>query len=343
MRITLIPGDGIGPEVVWAARRCVEATGVKIEWDVQRIKGKITPSVINSIKKNKVALKGPITTPIGKGFRSLNVALRQTLDLYANLRPAKYYTGVRSAFTNIDLIVIRENTEGLYAGIEYEKGKADTKRLISFVKKTKGKQILPDSGISLKPNSVRASRRIVEFAFDYAKKNKRKKVTAVHKANIMKFSDGVFMKTAEQVARKYKIAFESKLVDNMAMQLVQKPEQYDVLVLPNLYGDIISDLCAGLVGGLGVAPSGNIGKKYAVFEPVHGSAPKYAGKNKVNPTAAILSGVLLLRHIGKNKEADRLEKAVVKVLKERKKVTYDFGVKNPVGTKQMAEEIIKNI
>ena len=337
--VTLIPGDGIGPEVIDAAVRCIEATGVSIDWDI----ASSFDDMINSIKKTTIALKGPITTPIGKGFRSLNVALRQTLDLYANIRPAKYYAGVKSAFKDIDLVVIRENTEDLYAGIEYEQGKADTKRLINFVKKTQGKEIRADSGISLKTNSVMGSKRIVQFAFDYAKQNKRKKVTAVHKANILKYSDGLFMKVAEQVAKKHKIAFEQRLVDNMCMQLVQKPEQYDVLVLPNLYGDIVSDLCAGLVGGLGVAPSGNIGKKYAVFEPVHGSAPKYAGKNKVNPTATILASVMLLRQLGETQAANRLDRAVAKVLKARKKVTYDFGVQKPVGTKQMADEIIKKL
>jgi len=340
VKVTLIPGDGVGPEVIDAAKRCVEATGVKITWDVQKVKGKLNPSVLHSIKKNKVALKGPITTPIGKGFRSLNVALRQELDLYANVRPAKYYAGVKSAFKNVDLVVIRENTEDLYVGIEYEKGK-DAKKLIDFVKKTKKKEIRKDSGISLKPNSVFGSKRIVEFAFDYAKENKRKKVTAVHKANILKYSDGLFMKVAEQVSKRYRISFEQKLIDNMCMQLVQKPHLYDVLVLPNLYGDIVSDLCAGLVGGLGVAPSGNIGKKYAMFEPVHGSAPKYKGKNKVNPTAAILSGVLLLRHIEEEKAANRLERAVAHVIKAGKKVTYDLGGKT--GTKQMADEVIRNI
>jgi len=337
MKVSLIPGDGIGPEVIDAARRCIEATGVKIIWE--KVIG--FHSMIESIKETKVALKGPITTPIGRGFRSLNVGLRQTLDLYANVRPAKTFTGVKSNFKNIDLVVIRENTEGLYAGIEYEKGKPDTKKLISFVKRTLGKEISLDSGISLKPNSVKGSRRIVEFAFDYAKKNKRKKITAIHKANIMKYSDGLFMKTADSVAKKYRINFEQKLVDNMCMQLVQKPEQYDILVLPNLYGDIVSDLCAGLVGGLGVAPSGNIGKKHAVFEPVHGSAPKYAGKNKVNPTAAILAGVMMLRHLGKKKQADKLEKAVATVIKQGKKVTYDLGGK--AGTRQMADEIIRYV
>lgn len=333
--ITLIPGDGIGPEVIAAAKRCIDATGVKITWET--VSG--FHSMVESIKENKIALKGPITTPIGKGFRSLNVGLRQTLDLYANVRPAKYYPGVKSLFKDVDLVVIRENTEGLYAGIEYAKGKADTKKLISFVKKTLQKEIRSDSGISLKLTSVMASRRIVEFAFQYAKKNKRKKVTAVHKANILKYSDGLFMRVADQVAKKYKISFEQKLVDNMCMQLVQKPHLYDVLVLPNLYGDIVSDLCAGLVGGLGVAPSGNFGEKYAVFEPVHGSAPKYAGKNKVNPTATILAGVMLLRHIKEEKAADKLERAVVKVIKAGKKVTYDLGGK--AGTKQMADEVIR--
>lgn len=342
-KLTLIPGDGIGPEVVEAAVQCVEATGLNVEWDLQeagltsikKYKKPITSQVLDSIKKNKVALKGPIITPIGKGFRSVNVFLRQELELYAGLRPCKIYKGVKTNFSNIDLVIVRENTEDLYAGIEFKKGS-------KFISKISSK-ISKDSAVSIKPISVSASKKIVKFAFDYAKKHKRKKVTCVHKANIMKYTDGLFLQIAKQVAKNYRIKFEDKLVDNMAMQLVQKPSLYDVLVLPNLYGDIISDLCAGLVGGLGVVPSANIGKKNAIFEAVHGAAPKYAGKNKVNPSAMILSGVMLLNHIGEPKRASKLEKALSSVIKDGKKVTYDLARKNPVSTSKMTQEIIKKL
>ena len=356
-KITLIPGDGIGPEVTESARRCLEATGVKIEWeevlagqDAKEKTGELLPvNVLESIKRNKVALKGPIITPIGEGFRSVNVALRQALDLYACVRPAKSYLGVKSYYKDIDLVVIRENSEDLYAGIEFEEGSEEAKRLILEIEKDSKKKIRADSGISIKPISRFASERIVRFAFEYAIKAGRKKVTAVHKANIMKFTDGLFLKTARQVAQDYaaKINFEEVIVDNMAMQLVQKPHNYDVLVLPNLYGDIISDLCAGLVGGLGVAPGANIGSSMAVFEAVHGSAPKYKGLNKVNPTAMILSGVLMLKHIGEEKAAMKLENATREVIAEGKSVTYDLkpSPRDPtaVGTQQMADAIIKRI
>ena len=350
--ITLIRGDGTGPEVTDAAVACLEATGVTFSWDIQEIgeaalknQGTPVPDVtLKSIAKNKVALKGPVTTPVGTGFRSANVALRQMLDLYANVRPARLLPGVESPYKNVDLVIVRENTEDLYAGIEFEKGAASTKKLIEFVEKSINKKIRPDSGISLKVNSVFASERIVDFAFKYALEHKRKRVTAVHKANIMKFSDGLFLDAARRVAARYpKMPFEDRIVDNMCMQLVQKPDQYDVLVLPNLYGDIVSDLCAGLVGGLGLAPSGNIGAKGAVFEPVHGSAPKYAGKNKVNPTATILAGVMMLHHLEEHRAADALERAVIAVLKEGKAVTYDLKPKHPVGTKEMAQAIIGKI
>ena len=350
-KITLIPGDGTGPELITATRRCIDALDPGIEWIVkqageEQIKKSGTPlpeETIDSIKKTKIALKGPITTPIGTGFRSINVEIRKRFDLYANLRPAKSYPGVRSKYQDIDLIVVRENTEDLYAGIEFEKGSKDVKEVIEFLNK-KNASIRDDSGISIKPISVFGSERIVRFAFDYAKKNKRKKITAVHKANIMKFTDGLFLDTARKVAAKYNgIEFEDRIVDNMCMQLVQKPELYDVLVMENLYGDILSDLCAGLVGGLGVAPGANIGDNYSIFEPVHGSAPKYKGLNKVNPTATILAGVLMLRHIKKNKEADILEKATSKIIKEGKYVTYDINPKKNVGTKEMADAIIKEI
>jgi len=353
--VTLIPGDGIGPEVADAARRCVDATGVKIKWeeveagaDVMAKYGTPLPDkALNSIKKNKIALKGPITTPVGKGFRSVNVALRQKLNLYACVRPCKSYEGVKSLYKDIDLIVVRENTEDLYAGIEFAKATPEAKEVIAAIEKNSGKKILSDSAVSIKPISKTGSERIVKFAFDFAIKTGRKKVTAVHKANIMKYTDGLFLDTARKVAKKYegKMEFEDRIVDNMAMQLVQKPELYDVMVLPNLYGDIISDLCAGLVGGLGLAPGANMGKDTAVFEPTHGSAPKYKGKNKVNPVACILSGVLMLRYIGEKKAADKLEAAVAKVIAKGKDVTYDLKPNrndpSAAGTKEMADAIIK--
>ena len=282
-------------------------------------------ATLESIKKNGIALKAPITTPVGTGFRSINVHLRQILDLYACLRPCKSYEGVRSRYENIDLVIVRENTEDLYAGIEFEKGKAEALELIEWLNEHSNRKIGPDSGVSIKPISVAGTDRIVRFAFDYARKNGRRKVTSVHKANIMKYSDGLWLEVSRQVAKDYPdIEFEDRIVDNMCMQLVQKPELYDVIVLPNLYGDILSDLCAGLVGGLGVAPGANIGHKGAIFEATHGSAPKYKGQNKVNPTALILSGVLMLRHLGRTAEADRLEKAVAQVIAEGKHVTYDM-------------------
>ncbi len=352
-KVTLIPGDGTGYEIIEAAKRCIDATGVKIEWDIQNAgvdiyekEGDALPKrVLDSIRKNKVALKGPITTPIGIGFRSVNVKLRQDLDLYANLRPCKTYNGVRSKYKYIDLIIVRENIEDLYSGVEFKEGSTDALELIEFLKK-KGFDIRKDSGIGIKPISIYNSERVIRFAFQYAKDNKRKKVTAVHKANIMKFTDGLFLEVARRVAKEFpEIEFEDRIVDNMAMQLVQKPELYDVLVFPNLYGDIISDLCAGLVGGLGVAPGANYGKDYAVFEAIHGSAPKYKGLNKVNPCAVILSGVMMLRYLKKNKAADKLEKAVAKVIKEGKYVTYDLkenrNDKTAVGTREMADEIIR--
>jgi len=355
--ITFIPGDGMGPEVAEAAKRCIDATGVKIEWetrhagvDVMDKYGTPLPEkTIASIKKNKVAIKGPITTPIGKGIRSVNVLLRHTLDLYACLRPCKSYEGVKSKYKNIDLVIVRENTEDLYAGVEFKEKTKETMELIEHMARLNPKKISPDSAISIKPISEKATERVVKFAFEYAVKNNRKKVTAVHKANIMKFTDGLFLETARKVAKKYdgKIKFEDRIVDNMCMQLVQKPENYDVLVLPNLYGDIISDLCAGLIGGLGVAPGANIGDDCAVFEATHGSAPKYKGMNKVNPTAVILSGALMLRYIGENDAAGRLENAVAAVIKEGKDVTYDLKPHrddpSAVGTSQMADAIIKKL
>ena len=354
--VTLILGDGVGPEIAEATRRCIDATGAGIKWDIKEAGSDViekygTPlpeETIESVRKNGVALKAPITTPVGSGFRSINVALRQMLDLYACVRPCRTYKGVRSKYTGIDLVVVRENTEDIYAGIEFEKGKDDTAELINWLNSHSKKQIRPDSGISIKPISVTGTSRIVKFAFDYARKNKRKKVTTVHKANIMKFTDGLWLEVSRQVAKDYPdIEFEDRIVDNMCMQLVQKPELYDVLVLPNLYGDIISDLCAGLVGGLGVAPGANVGEKGAVFEATHGSAPKYKGQNKVNPVALILSGVLMLRYLGKTKEADKLDDAVASVIAEGKDVTYDMkpdrNDPTAVGTSQMADAIIKKM
>jgi len=356
-KITFIPGDGIGTDVSTAAQRCIDATGVKIEWEeaiaglsAQEKCGELLPqATLDSIKKNKVALKGPMGTPIGGGFRSVNVAIRHALDLYACVRPAKSYIGVKSYFKDIDLLIFRENSEDLYAGIEFEEGKPETKALIAQIEAGSKKKIRPDSGISIKPISITASARIVKFAFEQAINLKRKKLTVVHKANIMKFTDGLFLRTAREVAKNYegKIIFEEAIVDNMAMQLVQKPHNYDCLVLPNLYGDILSDLCAGLVGGLGVAPGANIGDDLAVFEAVHGSAPKYAGLNKVNPTAMILSGVLMLRYIKEESAAQKLENAVKDVIAEGKFVTYDLKPTptdpSAVGTREMADAIIKRL
>jgi isocitrate dehydrogenase (NAD+) len=357
-KVTFIPGDGTGPEVAWAMRRCVDATGVQIEWeeqhagvDVMEEKGTPLPQeVLASIRRNKVAIKGPITTPVGKGFRSVNVALRKELDLYACLRPCKFYPGVRSHYPEVDLVIVRENTEDLYAGIEFQEGTENCLKAIEAIEKLSGSKIKRDSGVSIKPISISGSERIVRYAFEYAKSHERRKVTAVHKANIMKFSDGLFLETARKVAEEYAgsgIEFEDRIVDNMCMQLVQKPELYDVLVLPNLYGDIISDLACGLVGGLGVAPGANMGDGIAVFEATHGSAPKYKGLNRVNPTATILSGVLMLRHLGEEESADRLEKAVAKVIAEGRDVTYDLKPErddpSAVGTAEMAEAIIAEL
>lgn len=352
-RITLIPGDGTGPELAAAARRVIDATGVPIEWEVHdagvdvmdKYGTPLPAEVIESIRRNKVALKGPITTPIGTGFRSVNVALRKELNLYACLRPCKYYPGIRSKYQDVDLIVVRENTEDLYAGVEYDLGTDEARKIIDMA----GGRIREDSAISIKSISVTGSRQIVKFAFDHALKNARKKVTAVAKANIMKFTDGLFFRVARDVAKEYEgqIEYEERLVDNMCMQLVQKPELYDVLVMPNLYGDILSDLCAGLVGGLGVAPGANIGDDAALFEPTHGSAPKYKGQNKVNPTAMILSGVMMLRYIGETEAGDRLERAVASVIAEGKYVTYDMkpdrNDPTAVGTSEMADAIIREM
>ncbi|MFN2586809.1 MAG: isocitrate/isopropylmalate dehydrogenase family protein [Actinomycetota bacterium] len=357
-RVTLIPGDGTGPEIAEATRRVLEGTGVAFDWDVQHAGTDVmeeygTPlpeNVLDSIRENKVAIKGPITTPVGTGFRSVNVALRKELDLYMCLRPCKSYKGVRSRYEDIDLVVVRENHEDLYAGIEFEQGSPDARKLIDFMADLGARRVREDSGISIKPISVTGTRRIVKAAFEHAIKHGRKKVTAVHKANIMKYTDGLFLKTAREVGEEYEgsgVEFEERIVDNMCMQLVQKPELYDVLVLPNLYGDIVSDLGAGLVGGLGVAPGANVGDEAAVFEPTHGSAPKYAGQNKVNPMAMMLSGVLMLDHLGETDAAQRLESALAAVIEEGKSVTYDLKPTRDdptaVGTAEVADAIVEKL
>jgi isocitrate dehydrogenase (NAD+) len=354
--ITLIPGDGVGPEITGAARRVLEATGVKFNWElVQAGAGVIdqfgTPlpdSVLASVRKNKVALKGPVTTPIGAGFRSVNVALRKALDLYACVRPCKTYPGVPSPFQDVNIVVIRENTEDLYAGIEVEKGTEAAGELIQFFKSRTGDVISPDAGLSIKMISETGTRRIVKYAFEYARKNGRKNVTATHKANIMKFTDGLFLSVAREVAQEYPdISFRDALIDNLCMQLVRRPQEFDVIVAPNLYGDIISDLGAGLVGGLGLAPGANIGEGIALFEPTHGSAPKYAGQNRINPMAMMLSGMLLLRHIGEVKAAERLEQAIAAVIAEGKSVTYDMkpdrNDPSAAGTSQVADAVIDKL
>lgn len=352
--VTLIRGDGIGPEVAKATQTVVDATGVKIDWtiedagvDVMEAYGTPLPDrVLESVRKTKVAIKGPITTPVGSGFRSVNVAIRKELDLYANLRPAKSMQGVKSKFSDVDLVIVRENTEDLYTGIEFQAGTEEAEKAQKFLEQLSGRSMQEGSAIGIKPISEFCSRRIVKFAFDYAKENGRKKVTAVHKANIMKFTDGLFLEVARDVAKSYpEIEFEDRIVDNMCMQLMQKPELYDVLVLPNLYGDIVSDLTSGMIGGLGVAPGGNYGNDIAVFEAIHGSAPKYAGQNKVNPTALILSGVLMLKYLNEPEAAMRVQKAVEAVIAEGKYVTYDLAPAgaSSVGTQEMAEAIASKV
>jgi isocitrate dehydrogenase (NAD+) len=355
-RVTFIPGDGTGPEIAEATRRVLEASGAEFEWDVQQAGADVMElyggnplpeHVLESIKRNGVALKGPITTPVGTGFRSVNVALRKSLDLYGQVRPCKSYPGVRSRYEGVDLIVVRENTEDLYAGIEFEAGAEETRELIDWLAE-RGNRVRPDAGISLKPISVGGARRIVEFAFDYARRNGRGKLTTVHKANIMKFTDGLFLQVAREVARENEdIDFEDRIVDNLSMQLVQRPEEYDVLVCPNLYGDIVSDLAAGLIGGLGLAPGGNFGTHAAVFEPTHGSAPKYAGQNRVNPMAMMLSGVMMLRHLEELEAADRLEGAIASVISEGRHVTYDMKPTRDdptaVGTSEVADAVIERM
>jgi isocitrate dehydrogenase (NAD+) len=354
--ITLIPGDGIGPEITAAMRRIVEAAGVDVSWDVvdagegvvEQFGTPLPDHVIEAVKRNGVAIKGPITTPVGTGFRSVNVALRKALDLYVNLRPAFSIPGTGARYDNVDIVIVRENTEDLYAGIEFEQGTPDAAELIAWVGSKGAGVIRADSGISLKPISVTGSARIVRWAFEYALANGRSKVTAVHKANILKYSDGLFLRVAREIAAEYegRVEFEDRIVDATCMGLVLRPEDFDVMVLPNLYGDIVSDLAAGLVGGLGIAPGANIGADYAVFEPVHGSAPKYTGKDMANPTAEILTAVLMLMHIGERDAADRVLAAVKGVLAEGKTVTYDVRRTNTgstdgcVGTQAYADAII---
>jgi isocitrate dehydrogenase (NAD+) len=340
-------GDGTGPELAEVTRKVIDATGVKINWEpadagidaLAKFGTPLPKETLDSIRKNKVALKAPATTPIGEGFRSVNVAIRKELDLYACLRPCKTYPGVKSKYEDIDLVVVRENTEDLYAGVEFAVDSPEAKNIIKLAPD----KMRPDSAISIKPISKTGTRQIVKFAFDFALKNDRKKVTAVTKANIMKYTDGLFYEVAREVAKEYegRVEYEERLIDNMCMQLVQKPHLYDVMVLPNLYGDIISDLCAGLAGGLGVAPGANIGKDCAVFEATHGSAPKYKGLNKVNPTALILSGKLMLDYLGEKDAAKRLDKAISGVIKEGKTVTYDLG--GSAGTREMGEAIISKL
>lgn len=354
--ITLIPGDGTGPEISEATVRVLEATGVQFDWDVKEAGigaaeqyGSVLPDdVLESIRHNKVAIKGPITTPRGGGFRSVNVALRKMLGLYACVRPAKYYPGVRSRYDNVDLVIVRENTEDLYGGVEFERGDPAIAQVSRITEAAGMGPIREDAGLSLKIISEYGSERVVRFAFEYARRFGRRTVTAVAKDNIMKFTDALFFSVARRVAEDYPdIPYEERLVDNMTMQLVQKPELYDVLVLPNLYGDILSDLCAGLVGGLGVAPGANLGDEIAVFEPVHGSAPKYTGMNKVNPMAMMFSGMMMLRYIGEEKAGDRLEAALAAIIREGKSVTYDMKPTpddpTAIGTSEVADAVIEKL
>ncbi len=355
-QVSLIPGDGIGPEVAEATRRILDATGVGFDWeycdaglDALEKHGDVLPeATLDSVRRNGIGLKGPITTPVGSGFRSVNVGLRQALNLYANLRPGKTIKGVQAAFEDIDLVIVRENLEDTYAGVEFDTGTPEAAEVIAAINARSEKQVAEDAAITIKMITPEGSRRIVEYAFDYARKNKRKKVTAVHKANIMKYSDGLFLRVAQEVAAENPdIEFEDRIVDNMCMQLMQKPELYDVLVMPNLYGDIVSDLVAGMIGGLGVAPGGNIGTEAAVFEPIHGSAPTHAGKNVANPMAMTLSGALMLRHLGEIDAAERVEAAVAAVIGEGKDVTYDLRAdrdqSKAASTSGMADAIIAQL
>jgi isocitrate dehydrogenase (NAD+) len=349
-KVTLIPGDGIGPEVTEAAVRAVEATGVSIEWEVQEAGAKVVEAegspmpnrVLASIRRNRVALKGPVTTPVGHGFRSVNVTLRMDLDLYALLRPCRHFPGVPTRHPGTDLVVVRENTEDLYAGVEFEVGTAENQKLRDWLRYFRGYRLAKDVGITVKPISIWATRRIVRFAFEYARRAGRKKVTVGHKANIMKFSDGEFLETAGRVAAEFPdIDFEEMQVDELAMWLVWEPQEMDVLLLPNLYGDIISDLCAGLVGGLGLAPGANLGADAAVFEATHGSAPDIAGKGIANPTGVMLSGVMMLRHLSEKDAADRMESAVAETLAAGESLTGDLG--GSAGTEEFTDAVISRI
>jgi len=354
--VTLVPGDGVGPEITDATVRVLEATGVQFDWDVQQAGENVmaeygTPlpaHVLDSIRRNRTALKGPITTPVGTGFRSVNVALRQELELYACVRPIKAYVGARNLRDDLDFVVVRENSEDIYIGIEFEKGTPECRQVLEEVSTLSRKRIRPDSGLSIKPISVSGSERIVQYAFDYARQYGRRKLTLVHKANIMKHTDGLYLAVGRQVAeRNTDIEFEDRIVDNMCMQLVLRPSEYDVLVCPNLYGDIISDLGAGMIGGLGLAPGANIGTDGAVFEATHGSAPKYTGQNKVNPMALMLSGVLMLRHLRETAAADAVEQAIADVIRECKSVTYDMKPSRDdptaVGTSQVADALVERL
>src|SRR4051795_12218345 len=354
--VTFIPGDGTGPELAEATRRVLEATGVEFNWDrheagideFEKHGNPFPDATLASLKRTGVGIKGPTTTPVGSGFRSVNVLLRKELDLYACIRPCKAYKGVRTRFPETDIVIVRENHEDLYAGIEFEEGSPEAEKLRQTIAEISGKEIRPDAGISIKPISVYGTTRIMRAAFEYARENGRRKVTASHKANIMKFSDGLFLRTAQKVAEDYPdIEFEDRIIDNLCNQLVSRPEEYDVIALPNLYGDIVSDLGAGLSGGLGLAPGGNIGDEYAVFEATHGSAPKYTGMNKVNPTALMLSGVMMLRHLGERDAADRMENAIAEVIREGKSVTYDMKPSrddpSAVGTSEMADAVIEKM
>ncbi|CAN5541461.1 isocitrate/isopropylmalate dehydrogenase family protein [soil metagenome] len=354
--VTLIPGDGIGPEVSAATRAVIDASGVSIAWEEQpagsaalETHGELLPeSTLDSIRSNGIGLKGPITTPVGTGFRSVNVRLRQALELYANVRPGKTIKGVLAPFDDIDIVVIRENMEGMYSGIEFDTGTPEAATVISAINDNNTKKAAADAAISIKVITPEGVRRIVRYAFEYARANGRKKVTIVHKANIMKFSDGLFLRLGQEIAAEYPdIESNDRIIDNMCMQLMQKPQDYDVLVMANLYGDIVSDLIAGMVGGLGVAPGGNIGTSAAVFEPIHGSAPSHAGKNEANPTAMILSGAMMLRHLGEIEAASRVERAVADVIESGDRVTYDLRQdRDPSkagSTTEMAESIIERL
>ena len=354
--VTFIPGDGTGPELAEATRRVLEATCVPFTWDrreagldeYERSGNPFPDETLDSIKRNRVGIKGPTTTPVGSGHRSINVLLRRELDLYACIRPCKAYDGVRTRFPETDIVIVRENTEDLYAGIEFERGSEEEEKLARFLADELDSPVREDSGISIKPISVFGSERIVESAFDYAEEYGRKKITAAHKANIMKYSDGLFLEVARKVAERHPdIEFEDRIIDNLCNQLVSRPEEYDVVVLPNLYGDIVSDLGAGLIGGLGLAPGANIGSEGAIFEATHGSAPKYKGQNKVNPTALMLSGVLMLHHVDEDEAADRLEAGIAGVIKKGEKVTYDLKPSrddpSAVGTSEFADAVIEEM